>query len=102
MAPPTGFEPVCHHGQNHLLVLNPDRGGPMSARHRFGRSALEPARSDARRFLVAGRNRRSSLGRRVGLWSHLLIGSFPLTHHGMPISRPPLIPMDCWWPPAKL
>ena len=22
--------------------------------------------------------------------------------HGIPMRRPPLIPMDCWWPPAKL
>ena len=27
--------------------------------------------------------------------------SMPRSHHGIPMRRPTLIPMDCWWPPAK-
>jgi hypothetical protein len=37
------------------------------------------ARSCARGFLVAGRNRHGSLGRRVGIGSYLLIDSLSLT-----------------------
>ena len=28
--------------------------------------------------------------------------SIPRDYHGIPMRRPTLMPMDCWWPPAKL